>query len=101
VDRRGGQCPGDTACGVRVEELPWAIGKHQLTKVYMRFLAHWARKLSWQETAIAFRTSWDKVCHAVEFVVTWGLEPRHLGSIQAIGVDEIQYARGHKYLTLV
>jgi hypothetical protein len=37
------------------EELPWAIGKHQLTKVYMLFLAH----------------------------------------------DEIQYARGHKYLTLV
>src|SRR5712672_4107637 len=22
------------ACGVRVEELPWAIGKHQLTKAY-------------------------------------------------------------------
>jgi hypothetical protein len=21
-----------TSCGVRVEELPWAIGKHQLTK---------------------------------------------------------------------
>ena len=37
------------ACGVRVEELPWAIGKHQLTKAYMLFLAHWARKLSWQE----------------------------------------------------
>ena len=30
-------------CGVRVEELPWAIGKHQLTKAYMVFLAHWAR----------------------------------------------------------
>ena len=53
-----------TACGVRVEELPWAIGKHQLTKAYMLFLAHWARKLSWQETAVAFRTSWDKVRQA-------------------------------------
>jgi hypothetical protein len=60
-----------------------------------------ARKLSWQETAIAFQTSWDKICHAVEYVVAWGLEHRHLGSIQAIGVDEIQNARGHKYLTLV
>jgi len=30
-----------------------------------------------------------------------GLEHRHLGPIQAIGVDEIQYAKGHKYLTLV
>ena len=88
-------------CGVRVEELPWAIGKHQLTKAYMVFLAHWARKLSWKETALSFRTSWDKVCQAVEYVVAWGLEHRSLGSIRAIGVDEIQYAKGHKYLTLV
>ena len=67
----------------------------------MQFLAHWARQLSWQETAEAFRTSWEKVCQAVEYVVTWGLEHRTLGPIQAIGVDEIQYAKGHKYLTLV
>jgi transposase len=88
-------------CGVRVEELPWAIGKHQLTRTYMVFLAHWARKLSWKETAVSFRTSWDKVCQAVEYVVAWGLEHRSLGPIRAIGVDEIQYAKGHKYLTLV
>jgi transposase len=88
-------------CGVRVEELPWAIGKHQLTKAYMLFLAHWARKLSWKETAIAFRTTWDKVFDAVQYVVEWGLAHRDLGEIRAIGVDEIQYSKGHKYLTLV
>jgi transposase len=88
-------------CGVRVEEIPWATGKHQLTKAYMLFLAHWARMLSWQETANAFRTSWEKVCQAVEYVVAWGLEHRDIGAIQAIGVDEIQYGRGHNYLTLV
>jgi hypothetical protein len=63
-----------TTCGVKVEQLPWATGKHQLTRAYMLFLAHWARQLSWQETAIAFRTSWDKVCQAVDYVVAWGLE---------------------------
>ena len=67
----------------------------------MLFLARWARRLSWKETAEAFRTSWDKVFDAVEHVVTWGLEHRVLGQIDAIGVDEIQYAKGHKYLTLV
>ena len=36
-----------------------------------------------------------------EHVVTYGLEHRVLGQIDAIGVDEIQYAKGHKYLTLV
>jgi transposase len=86
---------------VVVEEVPWGNGKHQLTNAYMLFLARWARRLSWKETAEAFRTSWDKVCDAVEHVVTFGLEHRTLGQIDAIGVDEIQYAKGHKYLTLV
>jgi transposase len=90
-----------TTCGVVVEEVPWADGKHSLTKAYMIFLARWARKLSWKETAESFRTSWDTVCHAVQFVVDWGLAHRTLGPISAIGVDEIQYAKGHKYLTLV
>ena len=67
----------------------------------MLFLARWARRLSWKETAEVFRTSWDKVFDAVEHVVTWGLGHRVLGQIDAIGVDEIQYAKGHKYLTLV
>ena len=88
-------------CGIVVEEVPWGDGKHQLTKAYMLFLARWARKLSWKETAESFHTSWDKVCDAVEYVVKWGLEHRTLAPIRAIGVDEIQYAKGHKYLTLV
>ena len=37
----------------------------------------------------------------MEHVVTFGLEHWVLGQIDVIGVDEIQYARGHKYLTLV
>lgn len=86
---------------VVVEEVPWGDGKRTLTKAYMLFLARWARRLSWKETAEAFRTSWDKVFDAVEHVVTFGLEHRVLGRIDAIGVDEIQYAKGHKYLTLV
>ena len=89
------------ACGVKVEQVPWAMGKHTLTRAYMLYLAHWARKLSWQETARSFHTSWEKVCQAVEYVVQWGLEHRQLGAIRAIGVDEIQYGRGHQYLTLV
>jgi transposase len=77
------------------------MGKHSSTKVHMHFLGHWARKLSWKETAEEFRTSWDKVHDAVAYLVAWGLEHRVLGPIRAIGVDEIQYGKGHKYLTLV
>ena len=88
-------------CGVKVEEVPWGTGKHTLCKAYMLYLAHWARKLSWKETAQSFHTSWEKVVQSVEYVVQWGLAHRELGTIRAIGVDEIHYGKGHQYLTLV
>ena len=90
-----------TRCGVKVEEVPWCTGKHQLTQAYMLYLAHWARKLSWKETAQSFHTSWEKVHQAVAYVVEWGLLHRQLGPLRAIGVDEIAYGKGHDYLTLV
>jgi hypothetical protein len=55
-----------------VEQVPWGDGKRTLTRAYMLFLARWARKLSWKETAEVFRTSWEKVFDAVEYVVTSG-----------------------------
>jgi len=67
----------------------------------MQFLAHWGRKLSWREVARSFHTSWEKVFHAVEYVVTWGLKHRELSGIKAIGIDEVAWNKGHKYLTLV
>ena len=88
------------ACGGIVEAAPWADGKHQLTKAYMLLLARGARKLSGKETAQSFCTSRDQVCHAVGYVVEGGLQHRTLAPTSAIGVDEIQFAQGHKYLTL-
>ena len=88
-------------CGVKVEQVPWARGKRELTDTYQQFLAHWAKKLSWKEVAISFQTSWEKVFDAVEYVVTWGLEHRDLSGITAIGVDEIAWRKGHHYLTMV
>ncbi len=67
----------------------------------MQYLAHWAKKLSWKEVAVSFKTSWEKVYKSVDYVVSWGLSKRDLSDITAIGVDEIQWHKGHKYLTLV
>ncbi len=91
-------CP---ICGIRVERMPWSAGKHRLTETYAWFLASWARRLSWKEVAEAFRTTWDHVFCSVEMAVTWGRAHRDLSGIEAIGIDEIQWQRGHKYLTLV
>jgi len=92
------ECP---ACGVKVEEVPWCDGKNRLTTTYRWFLAGWAKRLSWQEVACAFRTSWQNVFRSVKHAVSWGLAHRSLEGIEAIGVDEIQWHRGQKYLTLV
>ena len=44
---------------------------------------------------------WQNVFRSVKHAVSWGLEHRTLESIEAMGVDEVQWHRGHKYLTLV
>ena len=89
------------SCGVKVERVPWAEGKHQLTTTYQVFLASWAKLLSWKQVARSFRTSWENVFRSVKSVVAWGLAHRSLEGIEAIGVDEVQWQKGHKYLTLV
>jgi transposase len=63
------ECP---RCGVTVEQVPWAEGKHQLTTVYAWFLARWAKRLSWREVAQVFHTSWDQVFRSVAMAVSWG-----------------------------
>jgi transposase len=91
-------CP---RCGVKVERVPWAEGKCQQTRSYRWFLACWAKLLAWQQVAQVFRTSWQTVYRSVQMAVGWGLSHRNLDGIEAIGVDEVQWQKGHRYLTLV
>ena len=91
-------CP---RCGVVVEMVPWASGKSPLTHAYCWFLASWAKTLSWRETARRFRTTWDTAFRAVEIAVRWGLAHRNLDGIRSIGVDELSWKKGQKYLTMV
>lgn len=91
-------CPN---CGVKVERIPWATGKHRSCDVFRLFLSRWAKRLSWAETADAFQTSWDTVYRSVKWVVDYGLKHRDLNSINAIGIDEVAWSQGHHYMTLV
>ena len=91
-------CP---RCGVTGELVPWGEGKRPVTRAYAVFLARWARRLSWRETADVFKTSWENVCRSVAWVVEYGLEHRSLDGVTAIGVDEVQFQKGHRYLTVV
>jgi transposase len=91
-------CP---RCGVTVERVPWARGKEQSTEAFMWYLTFWSKLLAWQRVAEVFQVSWGTVYAAVEHAVEWGLARRRLEGMEAIGVDEIQWQRGHHYLTPV
>lgn len=96
---RRSNCPTH---GALVERIPWANGKEHLTYTYKVFLARWAKRLSWKETADIFKTSWDSVLRAVKYVVEYGLAHRNMDGIEQIGVDEIKvFKKGDKFLTLV
>lgn len=90
--------------GVVVEHIPWSEGKRPLTCAMMGFLARWARRLSWRETAQVFQTSWEAVYRSVEWFVQWGLAHRELRQIESIGVDEIHWGHGLRadnFLTVI
>ena len=95
------QCPEH---GVVVEDLPWSDGKRPLTCALMGFLARWARRLSWRETARVFQTSWESVYRSVEWFVEWGLAERQLEGVESLGVDEIHWGHGLRaanFLTVI
>lgn len=100
-DPRRVECP---VHGVVVEHIPWTEGKRPFTKAMMGFLARWARRLSWRETARVFGTSWEAVYRSVEWCVEWGLAHRILEGVKAIGIDEIHWGtgqRGVNFLTVI
>jgi len=84
-------CPTD---GVVVEHVPWSTGKSPVSIAMMSFLASWARRLSWRETARIFQTSWEAVYRSVEWCVEWGLANRQLGDVKSLGIDEIHWGKG-------
>ena len=95
------ECPED---GVVVEHLPWSDGKRPQTTAMLGFLAGWARRLSWRETAKVFQTSWEAVYRSVEWFVRWGLEHRELQGVESVGLDEIHWGKGKQadhFLTVI
>ncbi len=69
-DGCGKKGPGyDSMPARRFEFVPlWGIVVYS----YRLFLATWAKRLSWKETAIVFGTSWDTIYRSIRWVVRWG-----------------------------
>lgn len=91
-------CPD---CGVRVEAVPWARAGARHTRDFEDLTAFLAQQMAKTPIARLLRVRWDTVGRIVERVVSDHLDERRLEGLVQIGVDEIAYRRGQRYLTTV
>jgi len=88
-------------CGVRVEAVPWARPGARHTRDFEDLAAFLAQQMAKTPIARLLRVRWDTVGRIVERVVSDHLDARRLEGLVQIGVDEIAYRRGQRYLTTV
>jgi transposase len=92
------RCPD---CGVRIEPVPWARAGTQHTRDFDDVVAWLAQQMATTPIAGLLRIGWDTVGRIVARVMADELDERRLDGLVAIGVDEISYRRGQRYLTCV
>jgi transposase len=88
-------------CGVRVEAIPWARPKARHTRDFEDLVAFCAQQMAKTPITALLRIGWDTVGAIVERVVADHLDADRLARLVMIGVDEISYRRGQRYLTQV
>ncbi len=92
------RCPD---CGVHLEAVPWARPDAHHTRDFEDVVAWLAQQMAKTPIAGLLRVGWDTVGKIVQRVVADHLDERRLEGLLAIGVDEISYRRGQRYLTTV
>ena len=88
-------------CGVRVEAVPWARPGARHTREFEDVVAFCAQRMAKSHVQALLRVSWATVGRIVTRVVAERLDERRLDGLIQIGVDEIAYRRGQRYLTNV
>jgi transposase len=91
-------CP---ACGVTVEQVPWARHDRRFTLGLEELVAYLARAMDFTAITRLLGVSWRAVAGIVERVVAERLPDARLTGLRAIGVDEFSYRKRHRYLTVV
>jgi transposase len=89
--------------GVVTERVPWAVHDSRFTKAFEEQAAWLAVECSKTAVAHLMRVSWRTVGRILERVAI-RLQPkgrRRLAGLRRIGIDEISFRKGHRYLTVV
>jgi len=89
-------------CGrVRTEDVAWARPGARHTRDVEDVIAWLVQRTDKTTTATLMRCSWEAVDNIVRRVVGEHLDVGRLEGLYRIGVDEVSYKRGHRYLTIV
>ena len=92
------RCPD---CGVRYEAVRWARPGSPYTRDYEDIVAFLAQQMAKTPIRRLMRIAWDSVGDIVTRVVADHLSETRFDDLVLIGVDEISYRRGQRYLTCV
>jgi transposase len=95
---RQGRCP---VHGRRLERVPWAIPGAEHTRAFDEMVANLVQVADRSAAQRMFRVTWRTVGRMVSRVVGERLPAKRLDGLAALGVDEVSYKRGHRYLTVV
>jgi transposase len=89
-------------CGrVRTELVPWARPGARFTRDFEDVVAWLAQRMDKTAITRLLRCSWEAVAGIVTRVVADHLDDARLDEVYRIGVDEVSYRKGHRYLTVV
>jgi transposase len=89
-------------CGrVRTEEVPWARPGARHTRDFQDVVAWLAQHVDKTTITKLLRVSWEAVAKIVIDVVADTIDDTRLEELYRIGVDEVSYRKGHRYLTVV
>ncbi|MGH3503269.1 MAG: ISL3 family transposase [Nocardioidaceae bacterium] len=89
-------------CGrVRTEQVSWARPRARHSRDFEDVIAWLAQRSDKTTITRLLRTSWETVAGIVERVVAEQVDHRRLSGLLRIGVDEVSYRKGHRYLTVI
>ena len=89
-------------CGrVVTEQVPWARPAARCTRDLEDVIAWMAQRVDKTTVSKLLRVSWETVAAVVVRVVADQLDDARLDDLYRIGVDEVSYRKGHRYLTVV
>ena len=94
-------CPG---CGVTAESVPWARTGSRSTRAFEDSVVWLARAAAKTVVAELLRVDWETVGRMIERVVSEHTRNRDgdgLDDLRRIGIDEVAYRKGHRYLMCV